>query len=180
MKITLRKQAYNFLPWKPPLGRVFRTAFAFDCETTLIDEDHPWIAPPYVIGAGCDGQKGYFVRRADVAAFFAAHVDTPVVFHNAPFDLSVINALAPQLDVYQRVDEKLVWDTLLLHRLYVLGTAGHTAGGKGESDLEHCAEAYIGVRLPKDVKDSKGKLVRLSYGMCLNRPPHEVESVYLE
>ena len=62
----------------------------------------------------------------------------------------------------------------------MLGAVGHTAGGKGESTLEHCADVYLGAQLPKDVQDSKGKLVRLSYGQWLNRPPDEIEPVYLE
>src|SRR5262249_12928625 len=71
-------------------------------------------------------------------------------------------------------------DTQLLHRLYVLGTEGHAAGGNGESDLGHCAEVHLGVALPKDVADSKGCPVRLSYGQWLNRPPHEIEEAYLD
>lgn len=180
MKVVFDKHGYEFQPWKPVSGRVFSKTFSFDCETTLIDDAHPWATPTYVIGAAFDGKRGYFVQRADVASFFEAHAGTPVVMHNAPFDLAVIDLLAPQLDVYQMVDDKIVWDTQLLHRLYVLGTEGHAAGGKGESDLEHCAEVYLSVHLPKDVQDSKGNLVRLSYGKWLNQPPEQIELVYLE
>jgi hypothetical protein len=46
--------------------------------------------------------------------------------------------------------------------------------------LEHCAQEYLGAHLPKDVRDSTGKEVRRSYGRWLNRPPQEIEPVYLE
>ena len=41
---------------------------------------------------------------------------------------------------------------------------GHTSSGRGQSTLEHCAEAYLGIRLPKDVRDARGDPVRTSYG----------------
>ena len=180
MQVMFAQHVYSFRPWKPALGRVFNELFAFDCETTRIDEDRPWVTPAYVIGAGFDGRNGYFVRRSDVAAFFAAHEAVQVAFHHAAFDLAVLNTVDKQLDIYSRVDQNLVWDTQILHRLYMLGTAGHTAGGKGESTLEHCAGHYLNVQLPKDVTDSEGEVVRLSYGKWLTRPVTEIEQVYLE
>jgi hypothetical protein len=180
MLVGFQNNEHGFLPWKPVQGRIFKREFAFDCETTPIDEHRPWIAPAYVLGAAFDGSRGFFVQQKDVAAFFTAHAKTPVVFHNAPFDLAVIHTLAPDLDIYEKVEEKAVWDTQLLHRLLVLGSAGHTARGRGESDLEHCAETYLGVRLPKDATDADGKLVRKSYGQWLNQDPRDIDDVYLE
>jgi hypothetical protein len=180
MKILLDGHAYEFRPWKPALGRVFQHLFAFDCETTRIDDERPWLTPAYVIGAGFDGHQGYFVLGDDAEGFFAAHERSPIAFHNAAFDLAVLHAFAPHADVYGRVDRDEVWDTQILHRLYVLGSEGHTASGKGESDLEHCAERYLNVQLPKDVVDSQGHPVRVSYAKWLNCPPREIEEVYLE
>lgn len=179
MEITFDGKSYEFRPWRPELGQVFDSTYAFDCETTLIDEDRPWFAPAYVIGAGFDGRAGYFIARERVEAFFDAHRDVPVVFHNAPFDLAVIHALGPALDIYQWVDNDRVWDTQLLHRLLVLGTHGTTAGGRGESTLDHCAKTYLHIELPKGVTDSKGNLVRKSYGQWLGRRPNEIEPAYL-
>jgi hypothetical protein len=180
MQVGLRTRLYDFRPWKPSLGAVFRGAYAFDCETTRIDGERPWLTPAYVIGAAFDGANGYFIRRDDAGAFFAAHAGLPVVFHNAAFDLAVLHTLAPDADVYRLVERKRVWDTQLLHRLYALARVGHTAGGKGQSTLEACAARYLKVRLPKDVADAVGDPVRLSYGKWLNRPPGQIEPVYLE
>lgn len=180
MRITLGNYCADFRPWAPEHGRVFVGAFAFDSETTQIDRERPWITPSYVLGAAYDGNTGAFVRREHVAAFFAAHASVPVVMHRAPFDMAVIHSLAPELNIFRWVDQHLAWDTQLLHRLFVLGVEGHTASGKGQSTLDHCAEYYLGIQLPKDVPDSKGNPVRLSYGQWLGQLPQEIEPIYLE
>jgi len=180
MNIAFNNQLFTFQPWRPQTGRVFGRAYAFDSETTPIDQDRPWITPAYVIGAAFGGARGFFITREHAAAFFATHRDVPVAMHNTPFDLAVIHTLAPDLDVYGMVDHNRVWDTQLLHRLYLLGTEGHTASNKGESTLEHCTTLYLGADLPKDVTDSNGNSVRTSYGQWLNRPPNEIEPIYLE
>lgn len=180
MRITFANFEVEFCPWRPEMGRVFESVYSFDSETTLIDMEHPWITPTYVLGAACDGQRGFFVRREHVAAFFEAHQGIPVVMHHAPFDLEVVHLVAPELDIYRFVDAHLIWDTRLLHQLYMLGVDGHTAQGKGQSTLEHCAEYYLGATLPKDVCDAQGHDVRTSYGQWLGRPANEIEPVYLE
>lgn len=179
MNIDFGGRAYPFRPWKPELGRVFTRPFSFDCETTAIDKECHWVAPAYVIGAACDGKEGYFVPRDRVAAFWAAH-DLPVIFHNAAFDLDVIDALAPELDVYAKVDDNRVWDTWVMHKLHSLATAGHTAGNEGEATLEACAEQYLGIELPKDVRDDAGDPIRTSYGRWLNVPLQQMPAAYLE
>ncbi len=180
MNIELCGKGYKFRPWRPTDGKVFDKTFAFDCETALIDEEQPWLTPAFVLGAASDGTSGYFVRREHVKDFFAAHEGSEIVFHHAAFDLRVVHFLAPSFDIYRWVDQDLIWDTQLLYRLHVLGTKGHTASRKGESTLERCAQDCLRIHLPKDVLDSKGKVVRLSYGQWLNQPAQEIEPVYLE
>ena len=180
MIISVTDKPVEFRPWRPTDGRVFETRFAFDCETALIDEARPWCTPPYVLGAASDGECGFLIQRQHVAAFFDQHREMPLVLHHAVFDLAVVDVVAPALDIYTWVDRHQVWDTELLHRLLVLGTEGHTASGKGQSTLDHCVERYLKIQLPKDLVDSKSKLVRLSYGQWLNRPPQEIEPIYLE
>jgi len=180
MDINFNNATYNFVPWKPTTGKVFPAPYSFDCETTAIDDEQHWLTPAYVLGAAFDGNRGFFVPRDALAAFFESHVDVPVVMHNASFDLAVIDAMAPTLNIYDRVDQDLVTDTRLLHRGYMLATEGHTAEGKGASTLERCAELYLGIELPKDLVDSEGHEVRLSYGRWLNAPPTDIEPIYLE
>src|SRR5688500_17128083 len=109
MEIVFKNDQYPFRPWGPQDGRVMTRTFAFDTETTLIDHARPWLTPAYVLGAAFDGKTGVFVRREHVAPFFRAHTDLPFVAHNAPFDLKVVQQVAPDLDVYKAVDENRVW-----------------------------------------------------------------------
>lgn len=180
MKVELCGRSEGFHPWRLDSGRVFDNEYAFDTETTLIDDERPWLTPTYVIGAAYDGEHGYFVRREHVGLFFAAHEGVPFVIHHSAFDLAVIDQTAPEVNIYGWLDRNLAWDTQLLHRLLVLGSEGDTAGGKEQSTLDHCVRTYLRTELPKDVTDSQGNEVRLSYARWLNRDPREIEPVYLE
>lgn len=180
MQINFADRTATFRPWLPEMGQVYHTPFAFDCETTLIDDRHPEIIPAYVIGAAFDGQHGYFLARDRVADFLRLHRNIAIFFHNAAFDLEVIHALVPCLAIYDRVEANQIWDTRLLHKLYTLGTQGHTSSGSGQSTLDHCTEKYLGINLPKDLKDDEGHDVRLSYGKWLGSPPNAMPTIYLE
>jgi len=179
VKIPVNGVDVVFCPWKPALGTVFSGEFAFDTETVAIDEKDPWQTPDYVLAAGYDGQRGYFVTREHAGPFLAAHPDQAMIMHHATFDLAVLNKAAPEVAIYDRVNRNKVYDTQILHRLLTLATEGHTAFGKGRATLEHCAERYLGQKLPKDVKDTRGNDVRMSYGQWLHRDPREIEEVYL-
>src|SRR4051812_993334 len=99
MKVVVDDIETDFRPWMPRMGLVFHKAFAFDCETTLIDGERPWLTPAYVLGAACDREQGFFLTRELVAAFFLAHEGIPVAMHNAPFDLDVIHVLTPETGI---------------------------------------------------------------------------------
>ena len=43
MEIAINDITYPFQPWRPELGQVFRSPYSFDSETTLIDDERPWI-----------------------------------------------------------------------------------------------------------------------------------------
>lgn len=181
MNITLGTTTVPFTFWTPAHGTVFDTIFSLDTETTLIDDNHPWITPAYVLGAACDGTTGYFITREHIAAFLKAHQGLPMSFHNAAFDLEVLQlVIGKKLDLYAAVDADLIWDTMRLHQLNCLGSEGHVAYGGGQSTLETCAHRYLGVELPKDPKDSAGDPVRTSYSKWLHQPPETIEEVYLE
>ena len=171
---------YNspFRPWTPTQGRVFDGLFAYDTETTLIDDERPYLVPSLVVATACDGQHGVFVPRTLIPTFFEAHAGLGFVAHNAAFDLRVTQAvLGDRLDLYALVDDDRVWDTMILHRLLTLATAGHTA--RGESGLDDCVRAHLGIELPKDLKDAEGRDVRTGFGRYLGRPFEEIPEAYL-
>src|SRR5262245_39319872 len=166
-----------FRPWRPEDGRAF-DRFAFDAETTAIDDDRPDVVPAYVIGAATDGERGFFVSRDRLAAFFRAHEGASFICHNAAFDLKVAQQiLSPDQDVYRAVEENRVWDTMILHRLYRLGTEGHTA--RGGSGLADCVEAHLQIDLPKDLRDGAGNAVRTGFGRYLGLPPEKIPPSHL-
>ena len=138
LEITLGPYRCPFRPWTPDQGRVFDGLFAYDTETTLIDDDRPYLVPSLVLATACDGHRGVFIPRQLVPAFFEAHAGLGFIAHNAAFDLKVTQAvLGDDLDLYALVEADKVWDTLVLKRLHSLATAGHTA--RGEGGLDDCA-----------------------------------------
>ena len=152
-------------------------AFAFDAETTLIRDDLPGRVPDYVLGVASDGDRGAFISRANLPAFWAAHSRCTWVFHNAAFDLAVVQKLlGVRGDVYELVEAGRAWDTMLLAKLLSLGENG-TAGGA--FSLDACAASFLGVELPKDLTDAAGRDVRTGFGRFLNRPVAAVPPDYL-
>ena len=116
--------------------------------------------------------------REMVEPFFEAHDDLSLIAHNAAFDLKVLQqVVGAQRDLYSLVDGGRVWDTLVLKRLLSLATAGHTA--RGESSLEDCVRAHLGLDLPKHLQDECGADVRTGFGRFLGGPPHEIPPAYL-
>lgn len=178
LDIALGSFRRPFRFWTPPDGHIFDGLFAYDTETTLIDDDRPYLTPSLVLATACDSDRGVFVPREFVPAFFEAHAGIGFIAHNAAFDLKVTQAVVgADRDLYALVDDDKVWDTLVLNRLLSLATAGHTA--RGESGLDDCARAHLGVDLPKDVKDVQGRDVRTGFGRFLGRPFEEIPEVYL-
>ncbi len=166
--------------WRPGWGRVFGRSYALAAATSRPDPRRPWLTPPYVLGAACDGRRGYFLDRGHTPAFLAAHDDLPIAMHDAAFVLAVLNVLDPGGGVYDLVDRDHVRDPLILHRLLCLAEEGHTADDEGRSTLAYCAGLYLGAGATADPLDSRGDPVRTSYGRWLNRDPREIEPAHLE
>jgi DNA polymerase I-like protein with 3'-5' exonuclease and polymerase domains len=178
LEITLGPYHCPFQLWTPDQGRVFDGLFAYDTETTSIDDDRPYLTPSVVLATACDGHRGVFVPRKHIPAFFDAHGGLSFIAHNAAFDLKVTQAvLGDRLDLYTVVEADKVWDTQILHRLHSLATVGHTA--RGENKLDDCVRAHLGLELPKDLKDAEGRDVRTGFGRYLGRPFDEIPEVYL-
>jgi hypothetical protein len=178
MEIHLGSWSCSFTEWRPANGRVFKDLIAYDVETTLIDTDHPYIVPTFVLGAACDGTRGVFLHWDSLLPFFQLHAGVAMICHNAPFDLKVTQGvLGNRHDIYAAVDKNEVWDTLILKRLLSLATAGHTA--RGEAGLEHCAHEHLKVDLDKHRTDAVGRGVRTNFGQFLGRPFAEIPEPYL-
>lgn len=180
----LGSSQYRFRVWVPALGKVFAGPFALDTETTKIDPDRPAHIPPLVLGMAYDGTQGWFIAAKDMPAFLASHPSNQLVFHNAVFDLAVLQATLNPVgrgclnDIYDRVLAGRVADTLIMARLIVLATHGHSA--INQCSLDYCAKLYLGLTLPKDTKAPDGSLVRETFGRFVGEPVEDIPPDYLQ
>jgi DNA polymerase I-like protein with 3'-5' exonuclease and polymerase domains len=184
LPVTLGTAAATFTEWLPGHAKLTGAIIAADTETTVIDDANPWMTPTLVIMQAFDGERGVFIAPANVPAFMAAHGDCFFTFHNAAFDLRVINKTHTRRGVpyviYTLVDNRQVIDTQLLHRLITLATAGHTAQGKGQSTLAGAVKQYLGLELPKENIDGDGDDIRTGYAKYLHQPIESIDPVALE
>ncbi len=168
----------------PACGKVFAGPFALDTETTLIDKDRPAHIPPLVLGMAFNGTQGWFIAAKDMPAFLAAHPTNQLIFHNAVFDLAVLQATVNRQetgfhhDIYDRVLSGWVADTLIMARLIVLATQGHSA--INQCSLDYCAKLYLELTLPKDTKAPDGALIRETFGRFMGKPVEEFLPAYLQ
>lgn len=168
----------------PACGKVFAGPFALDTETPKIDPDRPTHIPTLVLGMAYDGDQGWFIAAKDMPAFLAAHPSNQLIFHNAVFDLAVLQAaLNPRgagfhNDIYNRVLAGRIADTLIMARLIALATQGHSA--INQCSLNYCAKLYLGLTLPKDTKAPDGALIRETFGRFVGRPAQEIPPAYLQ
>ncbi len=178
--LALGPGQYPFRQWVPADGRVITGPFALDTETTLIDEKRPDRVPALVLGSAFDGRQGFFILAKDMPAFLAAHPANSLIFHNAAFDLAVLQASLGRLDldIYARVEAGRIADTMILARLLSLGTVGHSA--RNQCSLDYCAHEYLSVTLPKDLQTPGGESVRLTFGRYLGKPLEAYPAQYLQ
>jgi hypothetical protein len=180
----LGSSQYRFRGWVPACGKVFAGPFALDTETTKIEPDRQAHIPTLVLGAAYDGTQGWFIAAKDMPAFLAAHSTNQIIFHNAVFDLAVLkSAQRPQgmgsrNDIYDRVLAGRVYDTLIMARLIVLATQGHSA--INQCSLDYCAKLYLGLSLPKETPAPGGGLIRETFGRFLGKPVEEIPPAYLQ
>lgn len=151
-------------------------------QTTRIEEKRPDRVPVLVLGAAFDGRQGWFILAEDMPAFLASHPANSLVFHNAAFDLAVIQATHDNReldsDIYARVEAGKVADTMILARLLSLGTVGHSA--RSQCSLDYCGRHYLSLPLPKDDKTPDGALVRETFGRFLGKPLEAFPAQYLQ
>ncbi|MCX5729623.1 MAG: DNA polymerase [Nitrospirae bacterium] len=175
---------YRFQIWVPAYGKVLAGPFALDTETTLIEKDRPTRTPTLILGVAFNGTQGWFIAAKDMPAFLATHPTNQLILHNAVFDLAVIQAaLNPPgtdfyNDIYNRVLAGRVADTLIMARLIVLATQGHSA--INQCSLDYCANLYLGLTLPKDTKAPDGALIRETFHRFLGKPVQEIPPAYLQ
>ncbi len=178
LSVTFGPYRTDFWIWSPEHGRVLGAEFALDTTTTEIVRSRPDLVPPAVIATAYDGLQGVFVSAGNVKAFVQAHADARLIFHNAAFDLAVLQRqLGPQPDVYSWVEQNRVWDTMIMRRLLALATDGDPARDK--SSLAQCSREFLGIPLPNRRNDKTGADTRTGFGRFLNEQVVRIPAVYL-
>ncbi len=168
----------------PADGTVIAGPFALDTETTKIEPDRHARIPLLVIGMAFNGTQGWFIAAKDMPAFLASHPANQIIFHNAVFDLAVLQAALNSRgtglhnDIYNRVLAGRVADTLIMARLLSLATDGHSA--INQCSLDYCAKLYLGLTLPKDTKAPDGELIRETFHRFMGKPAEEFLPAYLQ
>lgn len=181
LPVTLGTTAATFTEWLPGHATLTGAIIAADTETTEIDDANPWMTPTLVLMQAYDGGRGVFVAPGNVPAFMAAHSACYFTFHNAAFDLRVINKTLSRpaaqqsrhvvpYDIYTLVDNRQVIDTRILYQLIVLGNDGHAATGRKQSTLATCVSKCLGIELPKDELDEDGDDIRKGFDKYLHLP----------
>ena len=177
LNVELAATRCEFVQWQPSQGRIFQ-AFAYDVETTEIVESRPDLIPQVVLATAFDGQRGVFIHRDDLLAFFEAHDGVPFIGHNIAFDLAVSQQLfRDRYDIYAAVEKHEVWCTMILHRLWALATVGHSA--RDECGLRHCVDQHLGIKLEKHAQDADGQQVRVNFAKYLGAPLASIPPAYL-
>jgi len=180
--LAIGAHQYPFRRWVPALGRVITGPFALDTETERIDEKRPAHIPALVLGMAFDGRQGWFITAEDMPAFLANHPANSLIFHNAAFDLAMLQTdydrRGLDLDIHTRVVAGKVADTMILARLLSLGTVGHSA--RSQCSLDYCARHYLSLPLPKDLTTPGGESVRLTFGRYLGKPLEAFPAQYLQ
>ncbi|MBP7652560.1 hypothetical protein KA977_04005, partial [Candidatus Dependentiae bacterium] len=135
--------------------------FSIDTETTLIE---PGQTPDYVIGTCFNGKTVYLLKRESVSEFVELHKNCIWFFHNAAFDIAVIERLT-NFRFYKLIENHRIIDTAILYRLIRIAKAGHP---NGQYNLGYLSFEYLDIELPKKELDEEGNEIRKNFGKFLN------------
>jgi len=137
---------------------------SFDSETALITKKSEF--PQFVLGMAYNGNMIYFIKDKHLKTFFDKHKKNKIYMANCPFDLGVVQkAQAIEDSLKEALLKNHIVDIFILDKLVKIATTGANT----IPSLDRLAVEYMGVNLPKDIKDSKGNEVRLSYGNFIRR-----------
>ena len=135
-------------PYSTWYSQQLKPCFAMDTETSLI-RNHQ--IPQLALASVSDGEQHLLIHPNDLGAFIQQHREATICFHNAAFDVWVIDRhLAGRLDVkaiwWEMVDNGQIRGTVLLDCLYQLAKRDAYPNPR---DLSQLASYYVGLKLNK-------------------------------
>ena len=111
----------------------------------------------------------YYVPVNKVRLFLNKHTNSNLVFHNAPFDVDVIEkALNSRGFFFDFYDREKIYDTVIMYKLWFLATKGYIPHA---ASLAHIVKEFYTVVLDKEVA------IRCNFADFINQP---IESIPLE
>jgi DNA polymerase I-like protein with 3'-5' exonuclease and polymerase domains len=142
-------------------GEKLRRKIAIDTETTLIRGKE---VPNLVTFQAYDGaERVYFVKQENLADFLTVNSNNVYIFHNAPFDLEVIDKELTRQnktwDLFERMENNQIYDTAILYRLLHLAVKGYAPR---KYNLALVSREVIGLELDKNAD------IRLNFGDYLD------------
>ena len=135
----------TFTEWLPG-SESLAEPVAIDTETEIVSEEPAALPPKMILGVAYGQGRGYYISPQHMADFIQAHHTKLMVFHNAVFDLEVIEQ-ATDLDTAWLVDRNKVADTFIFERLLSLATTGIS---EKYPTLQELTQRYAGIELNKD------------------------------
>lgn len=127
-------------------GQFVGPLVAHDTETTIC----PFTETPDMVLASAygGGDSVYIIRPRDSFAFMQVHSSSSFLYHNAPFDVDVIEKACNKRGLFNKwYDTNRLYDTSVLYRLYILAQQGR-ALYKGFS-LKDVCQTVLGIELEK-------------------------------
>ena len=151
--------------WK---GQKLKQLISIDCET----EVKPFHLTPDIITCQAydGGDTVYYVRISDLYRFFNKHDESTFIFHNAAFDLDVLNKQVDRLP-YTLLDDCRARDTSILYRLWHLGHVGFVPH---KYSLAMLTEKYLGETLDKNEN------IRGTFEQFKGKPIEDIPREWLE
>ena len=105
-------------------GQFLGEEVAIDTETTIApftSRDHRLITFQAYAGKGVC----FFVEKKDIRSFLNKHIGSRLIFHNAPFDVGVLEHEVPKALLHRFYDNNQIFDTLVMFKLLHLAVVGY-------------------------------------------------------
>ncbi len=176
--VLFAERNYRFGIWQPGRGKIFDQC-AIGTLSTAMDADQPNLVPNLVLLAATNGAQSVFVSAEHTGEFLEAHLDAAWLFHNAAFDLAVLQqAVASGLDLYAQVEANRVWCTLVLRRLLLLATEGNAPVDR--AGLNRSVQDLLGIELDEEDSGDGEDCLHTHLGQYLRSPIRAIPPKYLK
>lgn len=154
MQVSKFGETFNVVWWH---GEELGPQIALDTETELIK--YKGHIPRLALGmAYAGGENVYLIKAQDMRQFMLANSKATIGFHNAAFDIKVIEQAA-KISFKTKTLQNTIKDTAILYRLIYLAVEGYEPF---RWSLDHCVKEMYGEELPKDDD------IRLTFGQYID------------